>query len=570
MGPVQLDEITSSTLLAGRYRCEELLSETPSTDGPVRMWRAVDEVLSRPVVAQVVAHDHPCAQRLVAAARSAAAVNDPRLVSVFDAHVDGVAYVVREWFDAPNLDTILGQGPMSPERAGAVAREVAEALAVAHAAGLAHRRLDLQCVLVTPDDGVKLLGLATDLAVEGLSPQASGPDVWPDPGARDDARGVGQVLHACLTGRWAGESPSQLQRAPRDADGEPLSPRQVRAGVPRPLDMVAERALRDHPRHGPALASPAEVAAALADVGAGPADEAVPAFSLPPVQPDLVAREQADVEQITATPHARSAEVDTEFSLAAQAAAGEDDAGLDETLRPPPAVVGAGRLATNGARRSRPPARTYRRRRIGAGLVAVLVLAGAVLLGWQLTLAALDHSHPPAGLTADRGATQSPSASPTDTGAGTHPFKIADAGDFDPYGNHQEHPELVADAYDGKTSTAWTTMEYYGSPHLGKLKPGVGLWVDLGAVRPVGLVDLDLLGRGTDLDVLVPRDPNANSAPTAFDSWRNVGSVTDAGARSTIRLDGVSTRFVLVWLTKLPRDDTGNYRGGIREITVRG
>ena len=567
MGPVQLDEITSSTLLAGRYRCEELLSESPSTDGPVRMWRAVDEVLSRPVVAQVVARDHPCAQRLVAAARAAAAINDRRLVSVFDAHVDGVAYVVREWFDAPNLDTILGQGPMDAERAGAVAREVAEALAVAHAAGQAHRRLHLQSVLVTPDDGVKILGLATDLAVLGLPSDAADPAVWPDPGARDDARGVGQILHACLTGRWAGDNPSHLPRAPLGPDDQPLSPRQVRAGVPRQLDLVAERALRDRPRHGPALPSPAEVAAALADVGAGPADEAVPDFSLPPVQPDLVARDRADVEQALATPHARSAEVDTEFSLAAQAAVGGDELAEDDRAT---GTRGGGRAPVRGAH-----PQVYRRRRIGAGLVAVLVLAGVVLLGWQLTLAALDHNRAAVPLLggkddAANSASPSPPSTPSAKAAGAHPIKIVTAGDYDPLGNHEEHPELVADAYDGKRGTAWTTMEYYSDPHLGKLKPGVGLWVDLGAVQPVSSVDLDLVGDGTDLSILVPRDSDANAAPSSFDAWRQVAQVSDAGSRSTVRLDHLSSRFVLVWFTKLPPDGNGDYRGGIREITVRG
>lgn len=572
MGVVQLDEISSSTLLAGRYRCEELLSETALPDGPVRMWRAIDEVLSRPVVAQVVDRDHPCAERLVAAARAAAAANDPRLVSVFDAHVDGIAYVIREWFEAVNLDTLLSRGPMPADRAGSVAREVAEALAVAHAAGLAHRRLDLQSVLVTPDDEVKVVGLAIDVAVEGLPADASDPTEWPDPGARDDARDVGRVLHACLTSRWAGGGPSQLLPAPTAPDGHPLSPRQCRAGVPRPLDLVADRAMRDHPRHGPALATPAEVAAALADAGAGPPGAAVPAFSLPPVQPDLAVQARADTDAAVAPPHPRSVEDDTQFSLAAQSAAPDSDVDRVDTN-----PVGAGgatnRSGADPVRPSTPasgrkPAPTvYRRRRVGAGVVAVLVLAGVVLLGWQLTLAGLDHTRSPALATADNSVPPAPSATPT---PGARPITIVAAGDYDPDGNNEEHPDLVRNAYDGTKSTAWTTLQYFGDPHLGKLKPGVGLWIDLGAVRPVATVHIDLIGNGTDLDLLVPNQPDANSAPPAFADWKQVARADAAKNTVTLTLTDVRARFVLVWLTKLPPDGTGNYRGGIREIAVRG
>jgi len=176
---VQSDEIGPSTLLTGRYRLEELLSEAsspgdPADAGPVRTWRAMDEVLSRPVAAHVVDREHPRANAMVTAARAAAAINDPRLISVFDAHVNGVAYVIREWFDAHSLaSTILGSGPLTPDAAGQMARDVAEALAIAHAAGMAHRRLDPHCVLLATDGAVKVLGLGIDVVLRGLPEDAA-------------------------------------------------------------------------------------------------------------------------------------------------------------------------------------------------------------------------------------------------------------------------------------------------------------------------------------------------------------------------------------------------------------
>ncbi len=579
MGDVQLDRSDASTLLAGRYRLAELLAETPGPDGAsevgvVRTWRAVDEVLSRPVVAHVVSREHPQAQALVTAARAAATVNDPRLIRVFDAHVNGVAYVIREWFEGDNLDVVLADGPINPERAGSIAREVAEALAVAHAAGLAHRRLDLQSVLVGHGDAVKVLGLAVDRAVEGLPTGSATSPRWLDPGARDDARGIGMILHACLTGRWAGAGPSNLPVAPTSASGHVLSPRQCRAGVPRALDLIAERGVDDEPRHGEALGTPAEVAAALADAGAGSGEPT--AFSLPPVAGVLASR-LPDTGQSHATNPAPAAEdYDTEYSLAAQADTSSGPSGARS-------AVGAEPGDAHPAP-PRPPRPTDRRpgsshgpqrrqRRLGVGLVAVLVLAGLVMLGWQLTATALDQRSPLGDATPSESAPTGPT--PTDTPSSTpdvdRSLPIVDAGDFDPEGDGGEHPNLVRFAYDRDHGTSWTTMQYRGDPHLGRIKNGVGMWIDLGEVTSVSSVSVDLVGNGTNLQLRVPEQPNASDPPASIDGWRTVARQPDAGSTVDLRPETpVRSRFVLIWLTKIPPDGTGNYRGGISEIDARG
>ncbi len=593
------DEIGPSTLLTGRYRLEELLAETSSANdpaaGPVRTWRAVDEVLSRPVVAHVVDRDHPRAQDMVTAARAAAAVNDPRLIRVFDAHTEGVAYVIREWFDADSLaSTVLGSGPLDPDRAGQLARNAAEALAFAHGAGMAHRWLDPHCVLLGDDDAVKILGLGIDLALRGLPDDAARPELWADPGARDDARGLGLVLHAALTGRWAGTTPSTLSAAPRTAAGRILSPRQCRPGVPRGLDLITERSVDDHPRHGEPLRSPAEVAAALADAGVGP-DEAVPAFTLPPVagvlarQPNFGQPTDPDIPLQSRV----AADYDTEYSLAAQA----DDAktpvplasvaaGTVVTSGPQPTDGGSGGgSADNGGRapggrgNPRPAApASYQRRRFVVGVVGIIVLAGFVLLGWQLTTAALS-SHgdqPTGGATPTASATATDSPEPTPTGEAsstptTAVLRISDSGDFDPLGDGGEHPNQVRYATDRDRSTSWTTMQYFGSPNLGNLKSGVGMWIDLGEAKAVSSVHLDLEGTGTNLEVRVPDNVDAAAPPGAIGGWRTVGKAEDAGASVDVTIDpATQARFVLVWLTKLPPDGTGNYRGGIQEIVARG
>lgn len=244
-------------LLAGRYRVEDLLDEF----GGVRSWRAVDEVLSRAVFVHTVPTDDPRADALAQAARAASQVGDPRFLQVLDVDAeDDTVYVVREWITGQNLKALLAGGPLNAEQAATLGREVAMALALAHAKGLTHLRLDPSSVVVAPNGSVKVAGLATEAALHGA------PDA--DPG-EVDAAGIGRILYAALTGRWPDDEGHGLPIAPR-IDGRFASPRQVRPGVPRHLDEVVDRTLGNAERHHASrLLSPAEVADALNSSGSG-------------------------------------------------------------------------------------------------------------------------------------------------------------------------------------------------------------------------------------------------------------------------------------------------------------
>src|SRR5690606_26349599 len=85
--------------------------------------------------------------------------------------------------------------------------------------------------------------------------------------------GLGGLLYAALTARWPGGDWENLTSAPRAGDGTLLSPRQCRAGIPRMLDAICDRALAAEPHNGPLLNTPEELAAALTE-GDGAAEEA--------------------------------------------------------------------------------------------------------------------------------------------------------------------------------------------------------------------------------------------------------------------------------------------------------
>jgi putative peptidoglycan lipid II flippase len=127
-------------------------------------------------------------------------------------------------------------------------------------------------------------------------------------------------------------------------------------------------------------------------------------------------------------------------------------------------------------------------------------------------------------------------------------------------------------AFDGDPATRWRTVQYFGSPKLGNLKRGVGLVLDLDAPQPVRSVQLKLSGAGTAVEFRVPETDPAQTPQPPMSSdkrWRTVAADSKAGQSATLTAEqDVTTRYVLVYLTSLPKEGNG-YRGGIYEVEVR-
>ena len=159
-----------------------------------------------------------------------------------------------------------------------------------------------------------------------------------------------------------------------------------------------------------------------------------------------------------------------------------------------------------------------------------------------------------------------PSATPAEVGA---PIRIVGARDFDPEGDPpEENPEQVPLAIDGKPDTGWRTLTYKDDPHLGGLKSGVGLVLDLGSQQEVGSVTVTLVGSPTDLELHVA-PPGVDNPPVELADTRRVAGTTAEGTQAVIRLDPKPrTRFLVVWLTKLP-PTSGGFRGEVTEVAVR-
>ncbi len=222
--------IRPGDVLAGRYRLVDLLSES----GGGRFWRAHDRVLERHVALHVMDADDPRAPGLLEAARKSATILDRRILRVLDAEThDGACYVVNEWGSGTSLDILVAtSGPLGPRRAAWLVGEVADTVTRAHEAGVSHGRLVPENVMVDRNGEIRVIGFSVDAAMYGLPPGRFAADV-------SDLAGL---LYCALTGKWAGVSASAVPRAPAE-HGEVLRPRQVRAGIPRPLDSLCDAVL---------------------------------------------------------------------------------------------------------------------------------------------------------------------------------------------------------------------------------------------------------------------------------------------------------------------------------------
>ncbi|RNL75409.1 hypothetical protein EFL95_18520 [Nocardioides marmorisolisilvae] len=615
--------MSPGTLLGGRYRLEVLLSE----QGGARFWRATDTVLARNVAVHVVPSDDPRAPAVLDAARRSALVTEQHFLRVLDCDdVDGTTWVINEWGQGSSLDVMLAQGTLPPMRAAWLAREVAEAIAAAHAKDLVHGRLNPEAVLVTDSGAVKIIGFVVNAAFER---NLTEPSPYGEISPREaDVIDLAGILYAALTGRWPGVAPSSLPPAPREGN-RPLRPRQVRAGVPRTLDAICDRVLhKEASQHVLPVESAYEIAAALSDyvgdpTAGAPVDlptmqeeletpeaptgtDGIPVVDVPapvpapeaaaPVPPPPPAPEPASEPASEPDPPARPL-VDPEETMASGPPLEsieffEPDAW--EPAPPPPpfeAPVDRPLFATEERRIPAPPAganpptgqntgfwpfeeepgpaRTVapprrRRRWLRTLVILVLVLALAGAMYAAFTVGKGDDNSP----SGSGSQTPTTSAPPTPVVTGT-PIPIVQAGDFDPEGDPpEENPQQVPRAFDGNPSTTWQTSVYRGDAHLGGLKSGVGLVLDLGSQQEVGSVEVKLVGTPNDVE-LYGTAPGENDPPAELADATRLASLSDVGDSAVFRLDPkVRTRYLVIWLTKLPKV-SGGFQGKIAEITVR-
>jgi len=240
--------------LGGRFRLDERIA----ADAALSLWKATDALLCRPVTVHLLPPGVPVPPHVVAAVQAAARVNDPRLATIYDTDYSIQSpYLVSEWTPGTHLEDLVLSGLPSPALAAAMIADAADALAIAHQAGLAHLCLNPRSLRWDTGSGLKITGLGIDAALSGASAA--------DP-AEADTMALARMLYALLTGYWPGDEPTALSAAPRHR-GRVYTPRQVRAGVPGVLDAITCHAMQLRPPGAPGpVLTPAGLAMALRSV----------------------------------------------------------------------------------------------------------------------------------------------------------------------------------------------------------------------------------------------------------------------------------------------------------------
>jgi serine/threonine-protein kinase len=275
-----LAELNEGSIVDNRYRVLRRLG----SGGMADVWLAEDAHLQRQVALKVLhrryLQDREFVARFQREAESAAGLQHPNIVSVFDRGSDGeVNYIAMQFVQGPTLKELIDRG-LAPDQAVALVRQVLEGARFAHRNGIVHRDLKPQNVIVdgegkaiVTDFGIARAGVS-EITQTGsvmgtphyLSPeQAQGFEVTPV----SDLYSIGVILYEALTRHVPFEGESAVAVAMKQVSQVPQRPSSINPQVSPALDAVVMRALEKDPgqRFQSADAFIAALDAALKDPG---------------------------------------------------------------------------------------------------------------------------------------------------------------------------------------------------------------------------------------------------------------------------------------------------------------
>ena len=255
-------------VLDQRYELQELIGGGGMAD----VYRAQDLLLNRPVAVKILHEqfksDTEFINKFNREAQAAARLSHPNIVNIFDVGVmDDAHYIVMEYVPGRTLkDRIKQEGHLSVGDALQVAKDIARALAHAHANNLVHCDIKPHNILMMPDGSAKVadFGIARAVtestmtytgnvvgSVHYFSPeQAKGTLITP----KSDVYSLGVVLYEMLTGAlpFTGETPVSI--AMKHLQEEPVSVRQLDSAIPPVVEAIVARAMSKDPAMRPAAA----------------------------------------------------------------------------------------------------------------------------------------------------------------------------------------------------------------------------------------------------------------------------------------------------------------------------
>ncbi|GII04811.1 Stk1 family PASTA domain-containing Ser/Thr kinase [Planobispora takensis] len=259
--------MTQPRRLGDRYELDGVVGR----GGMAEVYRARDIRLDRVVAIKTLradlARDHTFQARFRREAQSAASLNHPSIVAVYDTGEDTsegapVPYIVMEYVDGSTLrDLLRNDRRLMPERAAELVDGILRALDYSHRGGIVHRDIKPANIMITRNGDVKVMdfGIARAMAdsaatmtqtaqvigtAQYLSPeQARGERV----DARSDLYSTGCVLYELLTGQppFTGDSPVAI--AYQHVREDPIPPSQIDPDIPKWADAIVLKAMAKDP-----------------------------------------------------------------------------------------------------------------------------------------------------------------------------------------------------------------------------------------------------------------------------------------------------------------------------------
>ncbi len=490
--PNQNEQNEEAPLLKNRYRLGRILGR----GGMCIVYQAWDTRLERNVAIKRLEpplnEDPRTRARFDREGRALAQLSHPNVVTLIDrGSTESEDYLVFEYVEGRSLKEMTRSGPLPVAEAGHIAGQVAEGLAAAHLAGIVHRDVKPQNILIDRQGHAKVtdFGIATGAdwtrvtragSIIGSARYMSPEQVRSKPvDARSDIYSLGVVMYEMLAGRppFDGTSMPEIARQHLHTPPPPLA--ELRPDLPPGLEKVVMRCLEKDP--GDRFASMNELLGALTGLGLYTIQREPQATA---GHRRLLKRSGEDARRSSHSPGGASYDSGSRNS---------DDWGdvySDRTH----ARIKAQKKQT-------------RQRWMAAIAVGVIVLV-VVILVWM----AFSGGGAPAvvGLSLDEAQVLAEEAGMTvevatqvatfDEEAGTvleqdpipdqssdddvlrltvarepEPVRIAEINDYDPEGDNEENPDLLPKLTDGETTSGWTT-EFYRSATFGSIdKTGVGL-----------------------------------------------------------------------------------------------
>jgi tetratricopeptide (TPR) repeat protein len=252
------------------YRVLDVLGE----GGMGVVYRAHDDRLGRDVALKLLrpGADAVVIERFLREAKVASSLNHPNIVTVFEAgQAEHGHFMAMELVRGRTLRPLVGQ-PAPVPRVSSLVRQVAEALAVAHEAGLVHRDVKPENIMVRDDGYVKVLdfgltrrvlaaeatpAVPTMFETEGLTILGTTRYMSPEqasghrPGPPTDVFSLGVVFYELVTGRHPFESDSQYGVLHAILAHPPVSPARLNPELPGWLDTLLLRMLDKDPNRRP-------------------------------------------------------------------------------------------------------------------------------------------------------------------------------------------------------------------------------------------------------------------------------------------------------------------------------